>query len=84
MEGPINENAFTENVGTNEIKNQFDASVPSKISTWTKIKNFLFQDITVELTPRQEATFKAINDFWHQEIDETQAKSFLFQKYNFN
>ncbi len=38
MEGPINENAFTENVGTNEIKNQFDASVPSKISTWTKIK----------------------------------------------
>ena len=83
MEGPINENAFTENVGTNEIKNQFDASVPSKISTWTKIKNFLFQDITVELTPRQEATFKAINDFWHQEIDETQAKSFLFQKIQF-
>ena len=66
-----------------EIKNQFDASVPSKISTWTKIKNFLFQDITVELTPRQEATFKAINDFWHQEIDETQAKSFLFQKIQF-
>lgn len=83
MEGPINENAVTENVGTNEIKNQFDASVPSKISTWTKIKNFLFQDIVVELTPRQEATFKAINDFWHQEIDETQAKSFLFQKIQF-
>lgn len=83
MEGPINENAFTENARANEIKNQFDASVPSKISTWTKIKNFLFQDITVELTPRQEATFKAINDFWHQEIDETQAKSFLFQKIQF-
>ena len=83
MEGPINENAFTENARTNEIKNQFDASVPSKISTRTKIKNFLFQDITVELTPRQEATFKAINDFWHQEIDETQAKSFLFQKIQF-
>ncbi len=83
MEGPINENAITENVGTNEIKNQFDASVPSKISTWTKIKNFLFQDITVELTPRQEATCKAINDFWHQEIDETQAKGFLFQKIQF-
>ena len=83
MEGPINENAFTENVRTNEIKNQFDASVPSKISTWTKIKNFLFQDITVELTPRQEATFKAINDFWHQAIDEEQVHNFLFQKIQF-
>ena len=83
MEGPINENAFTENVGTNEIKNQFDASVPSKISTWTKIKNFLFQDITVELTPRQEATFKAINDFWHQEISDEEGVNFIFQKLKF-
>ena len=83
MEGPINENAFTENARTNEIKNQFDASVPSKISTWTKIKNFLFQDITVELTPRQEATFKAINDFWHQEITTEQVQGFMFQKINF-
>lgn len=67
-----------------ELKNnEVRADVPAEISTWTKIKNFLFQDITVELTPRQEATFKAINDFWHQEIDETQAKSFLFQKIQF-
>ena len=75
MENPINEN--------NVITNQFDSAVPSKISTWTKIKNFLFQDITVELTPRQEATFKAINDFWHQEITDEQIHSFLFQEVKF-
>ena len=69
MEGPINENAITENVGTNEIKNQFDASVPSKISTWTKIKNFLFQEVTFELTPKQEKVFKEVHDFWHQELN---------------
>ena len=38
MENPINRD--------NVIGNQFDATVPTKISTWTKIKNFLLQDIT--------------------------------------
>ena len=33
--------------------------------------------------PKQEATFKAINDFWHQEIDEDQVHAFLFQKVQF-
>ena len=65
------------------VVNQFDTAVPTKISTWTKIKNFLFQEITVELTPKQEATFKAINDFWHQEITGEQVHSFLFQKIQF-
>ena len=71
MEGPVNP-INNDNV----IPNQFDTAVPTKISTWTKIKNFLFQEITVELTPKQEATFKAINDFWHQEIDENQGMTF--------
>ena len=31
----------------NVIANQFDAGVPTKISTWTKIKNFLFQEVIV-------------------------------------
>ena len=75
MEGPLNND--------NVIKNQFEAAVPTKVSIWTKIKNFLLQDITVELTPKQEATFKAINDFWHQEIDEEQVHGFLFQRIQF-
>ena len=83
MEGPMNDNVVTEQVQSSPIQNQFDTAVPSKISTWTKIKNFLFQEITIELTPKQEATFKAIDDFWHQEIDEETAKCFLFQKIHF-
>ena len=75
MEEPVNND--------NVIANQFDTAVPSKISTWTKIKNFLFQEITIELTPKQEATFKAINDFWHQEITGEQVHNFLFQKIQF-
>lgn len=65
------------------IKNQFDTAVPTKVSMWTKVKNFLLQDIVIELTPKQEATFRAINDFWHQEITDEAAYSFLFQKIKF-
>ena len=67
----------------NIIPNQFNAAVPSKISTWTKIKNFLFQEIKIDLTPRQQATFQAINDFWHQEISDEEGVNFIFQKMNF-
>ena len=75
MENPTNKN--------NVIGNQFDTVVPAKVSMWTKIKNFLFQEIKVELTPKQEAAFKAVNDFWHQEITDEQAYGFLFQKIQF-
>ena len=40
----------------------------AKVSIWTKIKKFLCQEITVELTPKQEKVFKEVHDFWHQEI----------------
>lgn len=75
MEGPINND--------NIIPNQFNVGVPTKVNTWTKIKNFLFQEIKIELTPRQAEVFGAINDFWHQEVDEEKVHSFLFQKMNF-
>ncbi len=75
MEEPNNMN--------NVVVNQFDTAVPTKISTWTKIKNFLLQDIVIELTPKQEATFKAINDFWQQEITSDQIHNFLFQEIKF-
>ena len=42
--------------------------VPAKVSPWTSFKNFLFQDIVVELTPKQEKVFKEVRDFWTQEI----------------
>ena len=43
-------------------------ALPTKVNVWTKIKNFLFQEITVELTPKQEKVFQEVHDFWHQEI----------------
>lgn len=83
MEDPINMLNNEEVKEVNPMPNQFDASVPSKISTWTKIKNFLFQDIVVELTPKQEEVFNSVHNFWHQEVDETKVKGFLFQKISF-
>ena len=65
------------------IGNQFDASVPTKVSAWTKIKNFFMQEIKVELTPREAEVFGKINDFWHQDITEEKAYGFLFQKLDF-
>ena len=33
-----------------------EKTLPTKVSVWTKIKNFLCQDVVVELTPKQENT----------------------------
>ena len=43
-----------EELNNNEVRTE----VPAEINTWTKIKNFLFQEVTFELTPRQEKVFK--------------------------
>ena len=75
MEGPLNKE--------NNMPNQFDPEVPTKISPWTKIKNFLLQEISIELTPRQQEIYDSINNFWHQEIDEEEVHNFLFQKMEF-
>lgn len=54
-------------------------TLPTKVNAWTKIKNFLFQEITVELTPKQEKVFKEVHDFWHQEITWQGIKDFWLQ-----
>lgn len=54
--------------------------LPAKISVWTKVKKFLCQDITVELTPKQEKVFKEVHDFWHQEITGEDVKAVLFHE----
>ncbi len=56
--------------------NTLKAEVPAEISNWTKIKNFLFQEITVTMTPRQERVFQEVYDFWHQEVN----RDFWFQE----
>ena len=45
-----------------EERNINQSAVPAEITTWTKVKNFLLQEITVELTPKQEKVFKEVRD----------------------
>lgn len=56
--------------------NEVKAEVPAEVSTWTKIKNFLFQEITLTITPKQELVFKEVHDFWNQEVN----RDFWFQE----
>ena len=53
-------------------------NLPSEVSVWTKIRNFLCQDIKLELTPKQEKVFQEVHDFWHQEITVKNVHDFLF------
>ena len=53
--------------------------LPTKISVWTKIKNYLFQDVTLDLTPKQEKVFKEVHDFWHQDVTWKSFKEFWLQ-----
>ena len=52
----------------NEKKSSVNTQVPAKLSPWTNFKNYIFQEIVVELTPMQEQVFKEVRDFWTQEI----------------
>ena len=53
-------------------------NLPTEISVWTKIRNFLCQDINLELTPKQEKVFQEVHDFWHQEITGEDVHDYLF------
>lgn len=43
-------------------------NLPAKPGFWTKVKNILFYEIKVELTPYQQKIEDEINEFLHQEI----------------
>ena len=66
-----------------EAKVNTEFNLPTKVSIWTKIKNFLCQDIKVELTPKQQKVENEINEFLHQEITWGKVKDFLFQEVKF-
>ena len=53
-------------------------NLPSEISLWTKIRSFLFQEVSLELTPKQEKVFQEVHDFWTQEITSEKVHDFLF------
>ncbi len=55
-------------------------NLPEKTSVWTKIKNVLFYEIKVELTPYQQKVEDEINEFLHKEITWKSVKNFLFKE----
>lgn len=61
----------------------------AKVSVWSKVKDFLFQEIDwnkeikVELTPHQQKIENEINEFLHQEITWQKVHDFLFQEITF-
>lgn len=58
-------------------------NLPAKATTWDKVKAFLFQEIKVELTPRQQEFENKLNDILYQEITFKKVHDFLFQEIKF-
>jgi len=74
------------NIGTDyestysKFKVATNANLPTKPSFFTKLKNVLFYEIKVELTPYEQKIEDEINDFLHQEVTWQNFKSFLFKE----
>lgn len=52
----------------------------AEISPWSKFKSFLFKEIKLELTPKQEKVFKEVHDFWHYDITGEDVKKVLLHE----
>lgn len=66
-----------------EISENGVSGLPAKQSGWSRVKAFLFQEIKVELTPKQQEFENKLNDFLFQEITFKQVRDFLFQEIKF-
>ena len=56
------------------------SNLPAKPSFFTKLKNVLFYEIKVELTPYEQKIEDEINEFLHQEVTWQSFKNFLFKE----
>ena len=54
--------------GTDFKVTRGNTNLPEKTGFWTKLKNALFYEMKVELTPYQQKVENEINDFLHAEI----------------
>ena len=57
-----------ESLGGSQFTVAKNTTLPEKTGFWTKLKNALFYEIKVELTPYQQKIEDEINDFLHQEV----------------
>lgn len=75
------ENVEEKNI--NEVEPAFkvaSTNLPEKTGFWTKVKNALFYEIKVELTPYQQKIEDEINEFLHQEVTWKSFKNFLLKE----
>ena len=56
------------------------SNLPERTSPWTKLKNALFYEVKVELSPYQQKVEDEVNEFLHQEVTWSSFKDFLFQE----
>lgn len=83
-ENQFGEKNEIENIQTNVTSQARNVSgLPTNVGFWSKFKDFMFQEINVELTPRQQKVEDEINEFLHQEITWSGVKGFLFQEIRF-
>lgn len=57
-----------------------NTNLPVKPTLFTKLKNAMFYEIKIELTPYEQKIEDEINEFLHQEVTWKGFKDFLFQE----
>jgi len=70
----MEENNVTQNVNASE------KALPTKVGPWTKVKNFLFQEVKIEMTPKQEKVLTEVRDFWCQDVTKEKVHNILFHE----
>ncbi len=68
-----------ENLENNLSNTQLNNAI-AQVSVWTKVRNFLFQEINVTMTPKQEKVLQEVHDFWHQDVTAKSMHDFWFQE----
>lgn len=68
-----------ENLENNLSNTQLNNAI-AQVSVWTKVRNFLFQEINVTMTPKQEKVLHEVHDFWHQDVTAKSMHDFWFQE----
>lgn len=70
--------------GASDFKVVDNKKLPTEINFWTKVKNVLFYEIKVDLSPKQQKILKEVSDFWHQDVRDLSFKQlgelFVFKK----
>ena len=85
MESNIYKKQGTIENGSEIVESSFEnkSGLPAKQTPWSKFKAFLFQDITIELTQKQQEFENRMNEVLNQEITFKKLHDFLFQEVHF-